>query len=514
MKKAFPFFIYLTVAFTLYFNSFSNDFILDDFPQIVENPRVLNPLQLLPALQQSTLENGIYYKPLMTITYNALWHLGNGSPYPFHLFQTLLHSLNAFLIFFIFLRLTSKYSFSFFCGLVFLIHPINSEAVLMIADLQESLFSFFGLSALLMIPFLRPYKYSFAVTLLFSFSLLLGLLSKETALLYLFIAVIYAKIYHNELFKRTLFCSLAACVSYLILRLGVAQLSSLHSDNMQIMRADFLTRLLTIPQVLTHYIHVFFYPKNISLTQDWVTPSPTLSEFWLPLLEVALLITGLLTLLIRTQSKHLTFFSIWFLAGWLAHSQVVPIDGTVSDRWFYFPIIGLTGLILYSATNIVRQKWFVVGALCISFGLTLRTYIRTQDWESAFKLYSREITIQPDSFYVNNNLGLELLKLERPQEALPYFQKTIDVSPTKSQAWLTGWRNLGATYLNLNQYDNAENCFKNAILDGDVKSFRGLSVALYNQKKIAELKTFLTEIALPKFQNDPHLNNILKLITK
>lgn len=509
MNRHIPFFIYLLIAFTLFFGSLNNDFLLDDFPQIVENPQVREPLQLIPTLQQSTLANGIYYKPMMTISYNTLWHAGSGSSYPFHILQTLLHAVNAFLVFFLFFRLTRKYSFSFFCGLIFLVHPINSETVLMIADLQEGLFTFFGLSALLIIPFISSYPSALAIILLF----ILSLLSKETGILYIFIAVTYAKIYQNELFRRTVLCAFIAGSSYLLLRLGVAQLSSLHSDNMQIMRADFLTRLITVPEVLAHYIHLFFYPKGISLTQDWIVQTTTWSNFWRPLFEVALLVTFISYLLMRARSKHLVFFAIWFFVGWIAHSQIIPIDGTVSDRWFYFPMIGFVGVILYAFSLKIPPKWFAVGLIFISLGLAIRTYVRTLDWESALTLYTSDLKTNPNSFYINNNLGLELLKLERAQEATAYFQKTIDVSPIKSQAWHTGWRNLGAAYLNLNQYGDAENCFRKAIEDGDVKSFRGMAVALYNQQKTEELAAFLTTVALPRYRDDVPLNNILKLIT-
>ena len=40
-----------------------------------------------------------------------------------------------------------------------------------------------------------------------------------------------------------------------------------------------------------------------------------------------------------------TFFPFWFVIGLNASADYSRLDMTVAERWFYFPMIGLLGMI-------------------------------------------------------------------------------------------------------------------------------------------------------------------------
>ena len=153
------FFIYSSLATLLYFKTLDYGFFLDDVSQIINNPLVHDLSNWYLHFKFSTMASGdatnsiggVYYKPLMMITYSFLWNIGHGETFPFRVFQLSLHALNSYLVFQLFKHLFSKNSvaYAFIAGLIFLCHPINSEAVLFIPDLQEPLYTFFGILGLL-----------------------------------------------------------------------------------------------------------------------------------------------------------------------------------------------------------------------------------------------------------------------------------------------------------------------------------------------------------------------------
>jgi len=509
MRKSFAFIIYGLWGVAVYGLSWGYNFLLDDQFQIVQNPQVHELSQIFLTFGKSTMatgENiaGIYYKPVMMMAYNLLWNLGHGSPAPFHIFQLLIHVCNAFLIFTLFQKILSakNSAWAFFAGLLFLCHPVNSEAVLMIADLQEPLYTFFGLLALWSLV-------SLSLPWLAALFLLFSLLSKETGVLYLAICGVYCALFCKERMRPALISIALAGGVYMALRLGVAQLNTVVANNMQIMRADVMTRLLTMPKALIHYIHLFFFPKDLSLTQDWVVSVASFENFWWPLMQVLILVSAILFYAFKKKQNTFLFFALWFLLGWAVHSQIVPLDGTVSDRWFYFPIVGFIGMLVVVLQSFeLSPKAILVLLAVTAVPLSVRSFVRSQDWQDAKTLFEHDLAMQPESFYLNNDLGLELMAQRRTAEAISYLEKTIAVSPKGSHEWLVGWRNLGGAYLDLGQFAKAEECFRISLADPDVKSLRAFALALQEQNKTAKLKEFLEKVALPQYPQDPVLIRI------
>ena len=514
--------IYSLLAALIYSTTLHYGFFLDDTSQIIENPLVHDLSKWFLNFKFSTMASsdsghdiaGVYYKPMMTIAYSFLWNIGHGQTFSFRIFQLFLHVLNSYLVFQLFRHFFSKntLTLAFIAGLIFLCHPINSEAVLLIPDLQEPLYTFFGITGLITFIRLKSSKHLLLVGLLF----LCSLLSKETGLLYILSAFAYCLIFAKDRIKGLSVVVLAIGLAYFSLRLGVANLTSLHSNNTQLARADLLTRLMTMPKVLVHYLHLFLFPNELSLTQDWIVTTFTFSDFWLPLTEVLAFLFLLTFYVFKKKDKIVLLFFIIFGLGWGLHSQLIPLDGTVSDRWFYFTIIGLLGLILKIVElefTVSRIKLLAFAVICGSV-FSLRTYSRTQDWRNDLELYQHDAGVDPDSFYLNNNLGLAYLVRGRLAEAAQSFEKTISVSQKGSIAWLTGYRNLGAVYLDLKQYSQAEDYFRISIADNSVGSYRGLAGSLQGQQKYQELQQFLENDALKKFPQDPLLLSIQRESSK
>ena len=459
------------VGFLLYFSSLSNGFVLDDNIQVTEN-LVIHSLKNIPQLflgssfgGAATL-NGVYYKPVMTTVFAFIYALFGANPIQFHFFQLILHIANSLLLYFL-LKHFFKKSLSIFLSLIFLVHPINSEAVLYISALQEQLFTLFGLSALLIsVKKVLKLKDCF----LFSFLILLSLLSKETGILYLSMTVVYGFINDRRHFAKFLSLSFLALLPYLILRFFAVGAIASKTRGFGIMRLGLLERIQNVPAIIFYYLKTLIFPKDLAVSQHWLVHSLNFVDFYLPIFIISIILVAMIVVAIRLRSKIFVFFSIWFLIGLFFHSNFLfALDGTVSDRWMYFPIIGLLGLIGVIFEKIKKEKMIVISIIIILIILSTRTFTRSLDWKSNLSISSHDVLVTKDSFALENTLGSALTDQGRYMEAIVHIKKSIALAPYH---WIN-WNNLGVAYLNMgwknqNQDDltKAEKYFRKSIKNG------------------------------------------------
>lgn len=538
------------VALAVFGFSLKFGFVLDDESQIVNNFNIHSLSNILGAFSGSTMDSlgakrmaGIYYKPIMTVSYILLWAISKEA-WIFHLFQLLLHVLNAFLIFMLFGKI-GKFSknppgplFCFILALGFLVHPINVETVVYIADLQDVLFSFFGLLAL---NGLATYQGSILKGALCLGALLeLSLLSKESGVLYLLITGLFCFFFEKEKTKLWAWAASGAAGVYLGLRVGVAQL--IHGSNSsQMLRADIVDRVISMPKIFFHYMVTFLFPKDITLVQDWVVKDLSLSEFWLPLFAVVGLTVAAFHLLGRTRNRVLLFFLCWFILGMGVHSNLVPLDGSVADRWFYFPMVGLLGVLgFYFYDNYADGSWvgfngkhrsnfgkkskavnqgriarnygilFFVVSLTL-LGWSARSFARTLDWETGLLLFKHDLALMPDNFYLVNNVGVELFRVGKTPEALEYFRRSTELFP----GWTTSWTNLGSAHQKLGNHQEAEKCFLRSVENGtSAMGYQNYAISLLQLGKKSELKAFLEQKALVVFPDHPMFKDLYAEFTR
>lgn len=196
--------ILISLGLWVYFNSLFNNFIGDDYDQIIRNTAVHHIANIPKFFLGSTYESGgedrlvgIYYRPIMLTIFSLVYSFFGEQPLYFHLFQVAIHIANAILVY-IFLRQFLKNGVAFFASLIFLVHPINNETAVYVANLQDALFFFFGMLALVLTQQKRLSIKKYFLILLF---LLLSLFSKESGVLFLIIFLIYILIFNRKFLK-------------------------------------------------------------------------------------------------------------------------------------------------------------------------------------------------------------------------------------------------------------------------------------------------------------------------
>ena len=504
MMKRWLIFLLLAVVFLTYLNILPNRFLWDDEEQVLNNP-YLKSLQFLPQFFSGSTFNtggaglsGWYYKPLLSLWFMINFRLWGLKATGFHFTQLLLHLANTWLVFLIFKKSINQKT-AFWLSLFWAIHPANVESVVYISAAQEPLYTFFLLSGLWL--FIRfPQKEAiFGASGLF----FLGLLAKESAIVGLptfFLYLLLVKKNPKFAFGWLLVSSLTLSI-YLIMRLGIAHIPLAgRSPIIPIASAPLLIRLLTLPFELFSYLRLIFFPFVLTTAQHQLIRQPTDIRFWGSLVIIIPLLVILTIVLIKAKDKLANFFFLWWLIGFGLISNLIPLDMTMAERWLYWPILGLFGLLIKKIKNPTILSLIVIL-------LAGRTLVRTFDWRDGLTLFSHDIKYAATSFDLQNNLGVELFRVGKIEEAKPHFEKSIELQPL----WWTAYNNLGAVYQRKGDFEKAKQLYRLSITNGDYYlAYENLAVLIFNTEDRTKTIEFLNS-ALKKLPHNPKLQQLLIL---
>jgi len=509
LVKYFPL-ILITLGILVYGLMLFNGFVWDDEEQVVNNLAIRSLSNIPYLFTQSTFNTGggaamggMYYKPIMPLFFTLIYQFSGLNAWGYHLVQLAVHLVNVYLIFLVLKKFIQPH-LAALAALLFLVHPANVESVAYISGLQDVLFMLFGLLALLLVIHKKTFQEK--DWLIIFGLLLLSLLSKETGVLFLLLILAYLFFFQKKSLKIYL-RGLSLLVSlYLVVRFGLAGVGLNENKLSPIMLADLATRLQTMPKILFFYLRLIFFPYHLAISQHWTVQQISFTNFYLPIIIVAGFFLGLLALCLKTSSRRLWWFSFALVISLGMHSQLVPLDMTVSDRWLYFPLFAFLGLTLILVEKArVKPNIIFTAALIIIILFSTKTFIRVLDWKDGLTLYLKDEPLAKGNFDFENNLGVYLHRAGRHKEALPHYVRSTEIAPH----WWTNWNNLGVSYQMNGQEKKAERAFLQSIKNGDYYlAYENYANLLLQQERYQELIKFLEKRALPRFPYNDRLFQI------
>jgi hypothetical protein len=459
--------IIAAVGFAVFSTGLNNAFQGDDYDQIVNNVPIHSITNIRSFFEGGTFYNnagtssltGAYYRPLMTTVFSLVYTLFGPHPIYFHLLQILLCIGSALLLYLIF-----KYFFGpILCialALLFLVHPINSQVVYAIPSMQDALFLFFGMLGLWL---LIKYK-SVKILLLVALCLFLSLLSKETGILFVAISLLYILIWCKKLLLPSIGIFILPVMAWLLMKTDAIGLIAVNPANAPIDSLNLLSRLLTTPSIVMFYITKFLFPWKLASEYYWVYPKFSFSHFVLPLtfdLCVILLLSYLAFIIYRKSGRGgldtYLFFTAWMIAGMATLLQVIPLDMTANEDWFYFStagFVGMIGVILVTFQRTIRPSWFIFATLIIVGTFGVRTAIRGYDWKSQQTLAFKNISASSDDFIAEKNVAIYYFNNGDYIRAKYFAQQSVNDYPNA-----LSYNTLGQALSALGDYSGASDAF-------------------------------------------------------
>ncbi|MGH7410888.1 MAG: glycosyltransferase family 39 protein, partial [Candidatus Methylomirabilis sp.] len=175
-------------AVVIYANSLRNAFVFDDHYLVLLNPQIQDLGRYPRALQwdaQRALDRpadrGITHRPLRAALLAVQFHFFGANPIGYRTISILIHILNGVLAFAIFKKVLGRPWPSLFAASLFVVHPIQTEAVAYVSGQRDVLFTTFYLAG-----FLSFVQYRHTQQPLWlgaaAAAYIMGLLSKEMAI--------------------------------------------------------------------------------------------------------------------------------------------------------------------------------------------------------------------------------------------------------------------------------------------------------------------------------------------
>ncbi len=442
------------LASLVFLNSLPNQFVYDDEFTITNNyfVKTWNNLPLLFSRDYFKVSGELSYRPFVTLSYFIDYSCWKLNPAGFHLTNTILHTLNAVLLFFLLTRIFGSQTASFAAALIFSVHPVLAETVNAVSYREDLLAATFFIASFLL--YLKTPKGKGASAPAYVASLLcylLGLFSKEMAitlpLLIFLYDVIFAK--PNNLIQRLtryypgyiLIAAFYLLVRFIILHNPVESAVSYPEGSI-------LVNFLTMTKVLASYIKLFILPAH--LCADYVVPySTSLLNISFVLSFALLAAAGVIVYKLFFCSKTLFFAVVWFLVCLLPVLNIVPIENIMAERYLCLPVIGycmITGNLLTRCGNktgfFVKYRIAVVLLILVLAAFSFRTVQRNMVWIDQTVLWTNTAKTSPESFKAHNNLGNIYRNEGRLDEAVAEFRYAILLYDD----YVDAHNNLGVTY--------------------------------------------------------------------
>ena len=445
-----------------YANSFDNQFVWDDENLIVDNKYIRN-FSYIPHIFTSPLFNfsydkvHIFYRPIQVFSYLIDYSIWGLKPLGYHFTNVLLHILVALSVYWLISILYDDRVLSFLTGILFVAHPIHTEAVTYMSGRAESMSALFML--LCFILYIRYYDLNRIGTyFLMLIAYALALLCKEYSIILPALLLLYHYVFKKKLKTKGFLTVLSIAFIYILLRLTVLKSFLLYMPRY----TTFLfQRVPGFFVAIATYVRLLFLPFGLHMEYG-----KKLFSFSNPTVILGLVISLPLLIYIFTKKKsdRVIFFSIcWFFITLLPISNIYPVNAYMAEHWLYFPSIGFFLILAKGLSSIYRRKtfrgFFIILMITLIVFYSYLTIRQNNYWREPLTFYKRTLQFAPDSARVYYNLGNEYNKLGNKQESVASYKKAIK----HKSDYVEAYYNLAMVYGDIGEKDEAIASYEKAI---------------------------------------------------
>jgi tetratricopeptide (TPR) repeat protein len=496
MKLKFPYrpFIHLILIALLgllaYSNTFEVPFQFDDHSNIVENPIIkdlsnfVEPSQAAGHRQYRNFRGRFF--GFLTLALNYRFNGFDVTGY--HVVNLAVHIANALLVYWM-VMLTFRTPFmkesalesnarhiALFSALLFVSHPLQTQAVTYIVQRFASLASLFYLFSIVFYARCRIVGVlNIKAVMLYFLSLISALLAmqiKEIAFTLPVAIALYEFCFFRASFKKRLLFLVPLLLTISIIPVTLLSMSDLETATRLQTDMSRFDYLFTESRVVASYIRLFFFPINQNLDYDYLV----YHTFWKPQIFLSSLfllsIVGLgAYLLYRSRRREavlrLTAFGIfWFFVTLSVESSLIPIEDVIFEHRMYLPSTGFFIAIATVAALVVgradkeRVRATAVIVLClVPLVFASAAYVRNKVWHSEVSLWEDVVRKSPNKARPHYELAVAYDLKDRTDEAIVHYLTALRLKPDYTYAHI----DLGIAYSKKGKLEEAAEHFKAAL---------------------------------------------------
>jgi tetratricopeptide (TPR) repeat protein len=475
-------FLIVLLGIGAYANTLHSPFLWDDNFLITDNASIKKTSGITQIFTQRVRAGGRdynFYRPVQMATYLLDYAIGKLRVEGYHITNIALHILATLCLFWLLSVLFQDHLLACLTSLLFITHPVHTEAIAYISGRSDPLaLIFILLTFIFYIKQTRHNNFIFIVAMCSSY--ILGLLSRELSLIFLLFLFFYHGIFNEKIKAKNIAPLVILTLLYIFLRTTFFKTIPSSSD------ATLGERLPGFLAALPTYLRLLVVPVRLHMEYgkplfSWAHPQVFLG--------IAILIGGGFAIARFRKSKNtIALFSIsWFIITLLPVSNLFPINAFMAEHWLYMPSIGYFLLISYGLKKIAEknhQKITLLLAACLILFYAFLTVRQNLIWSNPKILY--ETTLRYGSSRnskIYSNLGNIYRDESRYEEAIQLYKKAIQYDP----AYAIAYSNLGRTYRIMNKNDEAIRTYLRAIeISPMEEAYNGLGNVYRNIGKYVE----------------------------
>jgi len=448
------------LGFIIYANSLHGKFIWDD-EFLIKNNAHIKQWAYLPKIFTENLGAGAgreynFYRPIQTLTYMIEYSLGGSKVETYHFSNILLHIAAALCVCWFINILFSNWLLSFLTGILFLTHPVHTEAVAYISGRSDPLsLVFMLLSFIFYIKYLE--KDNIAALVVTIIAYVSALLSREASLIFPVLVGLYHYTFKKKVKARAFLPVLCVALFYIALRLSVLRFAV---EDKQASTSLF-QRLPGFFAAIANYIRLLLLPSDLHMEygvklfhflDPWALAGIAASIF--------LLIYAFRQ---RADNKPMFFSILWFFITLLPVSNLYPINAYMAEHWLYMPSLGFFLIIARGLSSLFEKKNFVILAILLTTGLLgFYSYVTIKQnnyWREPIAFYENTLKYSSGSARIYTNLCSEYNDIGKHKEAIAAGRKAVAIDPDDGDSY----NNLGLAYKDNSEYEEAIAAFKKAV---------------------------------------------------
>lgn len=408
-------FVILCVVALVWATALAGPFQYDDYNVIVD----FAPVHSLAAWWHSL--PGL--RPLLKLSYVLNW-IFSSEALGFHLFNLFVHLLNGALLYAWARRvLPLAPCAALLLMALWLLHPVQTEAVTYVAGRSVSLSTTFLLAGLLVLA--RAERGASAVAALCT---ALALLVRETA--WVFPAVFALALWLQGRAAR----DVLRAVSPSLVVVGAAALAFVVEPHYRQMIDTSLSLRDSAAQLRLQVLaHGWLAGELLRLAPNF-DPELRLPGVWTPALVLqGLVLLGAALAALVAAVRHRSWVAagvVWYLLLLLPTNSLMPRVDAANDRHLYAALAGP----LWALLLVLQQRRGATGlAAAAVFVLALATLIRNEDYRTELALWARTAQQSPHKARVWNNLGIACRDAGQADCAGEAFARALLLDPADSR---------------------------------------------------------------------------------
>jgi len=526
---------------TAYHNSLDGEFIYDDIPQIVNNPRIHS----LPSLQQ--VLSGRRPVSDLTLALNDYFH--QQGVWGYHVVNVVIHILSGLTLFglvrrTLIIRDSSRHHhneptfLALLIALLWLVHPLQTQSVNYTIQRSECLMGLFYLLTLYCVLRGTQSRHSanwYAISVI---ACALGMGSKAVMVTAPLVILLFDRTFlassFRELFRKRSLLYGGLFSTWLVLFIcGVAQGVLDPSRTSATVGFGFqdispYQYALTQTEVILQYIKLSYWPASLCFDYN-LKPATDLKQVILPALTILFLLIATVWMLIK--NKGLGFVAACFFLILAPTSSFIPIKDMMFEHRMYLPLASIiiftmiagrtvcikvadrfslrrhdllsaSGIftcaiiIMLTTLTLQRNKVYRDGITIwrdvakkrpnnprpfIAIGASL---LQQGRFEEAYTTSLKAIRIDKNNAEAHSNAGLALSSMNLFRDAIEEYTIAIQINPDHFPAYI----NLGIAQAELGKIDEAIDSFRSAVQiePRDPRARRNLGFALSTINRLQE----------------------------